>query len=101
FQMRDGVLVFFLVNEKRACRAVAGTLNHAVAAAVGQSLELVQRLVGQRLVACAGGSYGTIAEDAGHLFVAVRAGNGRAMVEGFLGQLEMLESDRVVRLIFR
>ena len=78
-----------------------GTLDHAVAAAVGQSFELLQRLIGQRLVTGARGPYGAVAEDARHLFVAVGGGDGGAMAESFLGQLQMFERDIVVGLILR
>ena len=81
FQMRDGFLVFLLVHQRASGRAMIRALNHAVAAAVGHSFQLLQSLVGQRLVARAGSAHGAVAQDARHLLIAIGLRNRGAMAQ--------------------
>ena len=101
FQLGDRFLSFLLVHQKSAGCAMVRTLNHVIAGTTGERFELLQSLLGQWMIASAGGTHRAVAEDVRHLLIAIGGGNDGLMVERFLGQLEVFQGDDVVGLIFR
>src|SRR5581483_2926647 len=49
FEVRYGFFVFFLIHQQGSGSALIRSLDHAIAAAVGQGFEILESLVSQRL----------------------------------------------------
>src|SRR6202050_773787 len=99
FEVSDGCVKLLLIHEQSPSRSVVRTLDDAVATAGSEGLELLQRLIGQRLVAHVRGAHRAGAQNAGEFLISVALGE-RAVSQRFLGLLQILQRCVIVRLIF-